>query len=399
MDGHDAWVRLGQGSLNGPTLFGRLSAFVGRASQAILHEIGARIQIYTDDPIVCLSAPDEKISEAVVILIVFWRTLGFSLATHKAQLASSVSWIGYDIEATGTGVTVSIKKAFLDDLLKDTEHFLKKNIIGIRLLRSYTGRANHIANLLFGWRPFLDTLWAAVSGEPEKIITKKRWNKRGKTRSRKSRAPPGTIWTKQVRSSLLWSNRFWTLQHGPLTRTWSVEEYFSNREAVAFYLDASPWGLGGVLVINGVLVAYFLSPLSAIDEAIHGYAIGDCKGQQTWECLAVLVALRIWKAQWTNKRCEVRIKSDNISALAMSSKMKIRASPLIAKEIALLYSEAAHEPRIFEHVPGVANVLADALSRIYEPGTDKKLPPQLSSAKKIQVPRRSRTWYKSLATG
>ena len=83
----------------------------------------------------------------------------------------------------------------------------------------------------------------------------------------------------------------------------------------------------------------------------------------------------------------------------MGSKMNIKSSPLIAKEIALLYSEAAHEPRIFEHVPGVANVLADALSRAYEPGVDFKLPPQLATARRIQVPRRRRTWYKSLATG
>ena len=79
--------------------------------------------------------------------------------------------------------------------------------------------------------------------------------------------------------------------------------------------------------------------------------------------------------------------------------MKIRSSPLIAREIALLYSEAAHEPRIFEHVPGVANVVADTLSRAFEPGVDFKLPPQLATARRVQAPRRRRAWYKSLATG
>ena len=177
-----------------------------------------------------------------------------------------------------------------------------------------------------------------------------------------------------------------------------MHEYYSDRSATAFYLDASPWGLGGILVKDGVIDSYFLSQLTADDCAIHNQSIGDAAGQQIWECLTVLVALTVWKDEWASKRCEVRIKSDNYSALAMGSRMKIRASPLIAKEIALLYSEAAHEPRIFEHVPGVANILADALSRAFEPGTDKELPPQLSGATQVHVARRRRSWYKTLAT-
>ena len=66
--------------------------------------------------------------------------------------------------------------------------------------------------------------------------------------------------------------------------------------------------------------------------------------------------------------------------------------------MALLYSHAAHEPRIFEHVPGVANILADGLSRVFEPGADTTLPPQLSDAKRRAVPIRKTSFYQSLAT-
>ena len=66
--------------------------------------------------------------------------------------------------------------------------------------------------------------------------------------------------------------------------------------------------------------------------------------------------------------------------------------------MALLYSHAAHEPRIFEHVPGVANILADGLSRVFEPGADATLPPQLSDAKRRNVPIRKHSFYQSLAT-
>ena len=44
------WARVGQGSLNGPTVFGRLSAMVGRFSQSLFDLSEARVHIYTDDP-------------------------------------------------------------------------------------------------------------------------------------------------------------------------------------------------------------------------------------------------------------------------------------------------------------------------------------------------------------
>ena len=66
--------------------------------------------------------------------------------------------------------------------------------------------------------------------------------------------------------------------------------------------------------------------------------------------------------------------------------------------MALLYSHAAHEPRIFEHVPGVANILADGLSRVIEPGAANTLPPQLAGAIRRTVPVRKQSWYQSLAT-
>ena len=58
--------------------------------------------------------------------------------------------------------------------------------------------------------------------------------------------------------------------------------------------------------------------------------------------------------RWVTKKCELRIRRDNIAALPMGARLKIRSSPLSARGIALLYSRAAHEPRVSEHVPGLS---------------------------------------------
>ena len=104
---------------------------------------------------------------------------------------------------------VSIKASLMKELYEDTVKLLKRNFIAIRALRSYTGRANHVANLLFGWRPFLDSLWAAVGGDVQRFrVDKKKFNKQGKQRTRVTKAPRGMVWTKQVASRLLWIKGF-----------------------------------------------------------------------------------------------------------------------------------------------------------------------------------------------
>ena len=97
--------------------------------------------------------------------------------------------------------------------------FLKYNFISLRTLRSYTGRANHVANQPFGWQLFLDSLWVAVGGDTFRYRGKLRCKLKGKQRSRRTKAPRGMVWTKQVATSLLWIRGFLSLQRWPLTRS------------------------------------------------------------------------------------------------------------------------------------------------------------------------------------
>ena len=162
-------------------------------------------------------------------------------------------------------------------------------------------------------------------------------------------------------------------------------------------LDASPWALGGILVIGGIPVAIFHSPLSTEDETIHGFQRGDHRGQQCWECLTVLVAITAWYNQWRTRRLTVCIKSESKSALALAERLKAGPSAkIIAQELALIYHWASFEPKI-EHVPGVANQLADALSRMNDPNKPKGLPQILKSIPFTTIPIRYRSYYWTLA--
>ena len=59
-------------------------------------------------------------------------------------------------------------------------------------------------------------------------------------------------------------------------------------------LDASPFGIGGILINNGTIIAYFADRITKNDEKLLMIKIGSDDAQQVCEALGVLVALRIW---------------------------------------------------------------------------------------------------------
>ena len=164
--------------------------------------------------------------------------------------------------------------------------------------------------------------------------------------------------------------------------------YVGYGKKVDIDLDASPWrGLGGILRISDRFVAYFSDPLSSEDVARFEHPIGASSGQQTWECLAVLAALRMWLAPHREVRVCLRVRSDSTTALRLLLTLKASgAGPnFIGRELALDLALGSYRPDVGTHVPGVANVGPDALSRMMAPGSAKELPPYLRS-----VERRSR---------
>ena len=61
-------------------------------------------------------------------------------------------------------------------------------------------------------------------------------------------------------------------------------------------MDASPWGIGGILHINGKVAELFSDVIQDDDLRILKAARADPAFQTTWEALAILVAVRVWLA-------------------------------------------------------------------------------------------------------
>ena len=68
---------------------------------------------------------------------------------------------------------------------------------------------------------------------------------------------------------------------------------------------------------------------------------------------------------------------------------------IIARELALDIADSVYSPQLVTHVPGVANLAADALSRMYQPDKRYKLPPILKDAVRIDPEPRTAAWWRA----
>ena len=351
-----------------------------RLTQSLFEPGVVRLHCFVDDPIASIRGTPLKRKLAVATMILTWEALGFGLAYKKGQLGKSVTWIGGTLSVNADGIRGEVKAAIVEDIIAALEKFEGTNVLSKKEVRSFVGRANHAAGLLVALRPFLHQIWAALSAP--------------------TAGPPNTIWTKQIRHATSWLRAFFAHDLPGISRQFSLQEFRGAGPVMEIGTDASPWGLGGWLSMNGTITHYFACPVSNEDLHIFDIERGSCTAQQTLEGLAMLVAMRLWSDVHSSRRYTLQMRGDNVGALSLLLRMR-PSSPqqaIIARELALHTVHYAFPPRV-THTPGLAHVIADALSRCYDPGIDKVgilSHHALKSAVRTDVPTRGRSWYKTL---
>ena len=374
-----AYRRLAQGSRDAPLVWARVAALICRLVQALFYDYEVRMNTFVDDPNMCIAGNTSERNRCLTLIVLCWQMLNFDLAFKKGERGSAVNWIGASITANHHQVEATIKESTIQDLKVTLQEALQCNVIPIKKLRSIAGQLSNVAMLIVTWRPFLHQIWAALSAA-----------------NHKSNSPVNTVWTRQVRSALLWFCAFLHDKQGAITRTFSLQEFSNVGDQIELVLDASPWALGGVLIVNGCYMSYFTSPIADHDERRFGIQRGRCEGQQVWEALCLLVALRVWASFWRSRRCVLSVKSDSVSALTLLLVMRPSTPQLaiIARELALDVSESCYRPVCVAHIPGVSNKLANMLSRA---GEHVCIPPELMQAKRVTPPDRDDTYFRALA--
>ena len=157
-----------------------------------------------------------------------------------------------------------------------------------------------------------------------------------------------------------------------------------------------PIGHRGFITINGKIVGWFRNGLSDWECSYLSIVIGSAEAQQVLETLAILVALRIWKSYWKSLRIVITVRSDNMTALAAIAYFKASSHSTVAKlarELALEVADGTFAPEFNQHVPGAANIIADALSRRLQPGKTFTLPHALVGIAQTKLHKRNKQFF------
>lgn len=374
--------RLAQGSRGAPLAWCRFFGLILRLTQGAFRTWEVLLEGFVDDPVATVGGFEAERTQHIAVIVALWRSLNIELAFKKGQRGQQITWIGFAFRVYAECVVVEIMEESYAALLAIFESVRGQNVLPVKSIRSLAGKLMNIARLLEGWRPFLAPFWRVLR-DADRGVT--------------SGAPPNTIWRKQVDHALQWFGAFLAGHGAGVRRTYHVEHFLAPASRVLITVDASPWGLGGWLSVDGAPVAWFADAIHAEDIAQLGIDVGSPEGQQVLECLAAVAALRAWRDHWLPRRCSVSVRGDNMTMLSMISTLGglSPAVNLLTREAALLFSAACYRPVGAEHAPGVANAIADALSRRFQPSKQWAVPPALASVPETILPRRRASWYLS----
>ena len=162
--------------------------------------------------------------------------------------------------------------------------------------------------------------------------------------------------------------------------------------------DASPWGFGATLRVNGVYISWYTDAITEQDAECFNTFIGSWEGQQTWESLNILIALRTWKTWWSRLQICLQVKADNITALSLLCRLKGSSTALniIARELALEFGDGSFFPSVVTHVPGIALKTVDSLSRRHQPNFKFTLPHPLVHVPQVHPEARDDQFWQAL---
>ena len=333
------------GSTSAPTVWGRFAAWLGRSTMAVCEPHQFRMLMYVDDPVYTAAGTSQDVIEIFSLALLWAAAAGFPLAWHKADGGTEVVWIGALFRIAPDGVEISVPPTKVAAIQEQLSKILKRPLVSLKHIRALAGVLSWVATIVPHIKPFLSGFWSALA--------KNVWNK--------------PIATKFLKVSASWLDAFLRGQQGGIlvTHRWCTSD---RRNIVRICTDASPYGMGGVLIRDGRPKRYFSESISEEDRERFAAAKDDPRFITVWESLAILIALRLWLAS-APLATRVEIKSDSLATVKALEKGSSRAKPLneVIREIALAEALRGAPLPIIRHIPGMANAVPDALSRLTAP--------------------------------
>ncbi|CAE7938036.1 unnamed protein product, partial [Symbiodinium necroappetens] len=277
--------------------------------EPVLNKLGVLVKEKTD------AHGNKELAASDLAVVLLWTAVaGFPIKLSKATGGKEIEWA----------------------LLRDTEKFLNKPVIGARELRSYAGALSFVAGLVPHLRPFLATFWAALSRHD--VTNEGKPLRRTRHLIHVKRVSPALRWVRALLSG-----------RTTIERVFYADPPHSDLEIVT---DASPWGMGAIRRVGGKPTGYYYTHIP--DAVLHKFKAerGLPKYNTLWEGLALLAAFRLWLPALAHGSL-FRARSDNLGFLKALSKGSARSAELnvLAREFAFDQATRAYQTKGLEHIP------------------------------------------------
>ena len=387
------WRVLGFGGKPNPLVYSRAASFAMRSAQAMYSasrrggEASMRSQLYVDDPAICVSGTSAERSAALDVVLMWWMTLGIPLAWKKGAVVEGRAphdWIGvtYQLQRPGL-VTMKLPAEYLASVLEVLQPFCEvRGQASYRDAERMVGKAGRIAQVVPGARPFLSGLYAALAATKKDM-------ENGKNKTKGSR-----IATSRFNVAARWLR---ALIEGEGETLLPLErKVFSKKPAPAstaewvIQFDACTTGGGAVLRCNQIVTEYFFVKWEANMVQGLDVEVKQSKHQTFWEFLTLLISMIVWGHYFQVQA--VAVVGDNIGALTHALEMKAKGTlAVIARELSWRKERFRWAFEV-GHIPSELNIVADALSRQFEPQPPVWPAHALREAKEVFAPDLSRLW-------
>ena len=129
---------------------------------------------------------------------------------RKVSSVGRSTGLGASFTVSNDRTDATILESRLAELKDMALSISSRNVVSVKELRTFTGKAQSIASLLYVWRPFVHMLYGAIQACAE------------------GSAPPtgpNTRWVRQIRQPVDWILAFLTGRVGDLTRRISLDSY------------------------------------------------------------------------------------------------------------------------------------------------------------------------------
>ena len=340
-----------------PLLYSRVAALLARCLQSAMDPSLAMHQVYLDDSLWGLQGTLQERNLCLTFILYTMAALGFRIALHKGIRAASVTWVGVRFQIMDINtVVVSLPEKFIMDLVELLKSWHGRGMVASKELRSVAGRTSWLAGVLPRSRWVVSVFYAT-------LMDADREERRQREEGSATRDKSGLFYVKRLESARLWLVGYLEAAGKRPHRRMAIGGELGPQ--IKLMTDASPEALGGILMVNGRVVAAFSSKVTTKDAEELMFKMGESSSQAIVEALAVLQGIKLWRKKIEGTRVTLVVQSDSVVALTLIEKKANSSVSLnfLGACLSISLEEASVERVKTMHIPGAANLEADWLSR------------------------------------